>query len=283
MNSSLVRTLSRLVVLAVLLMGCGTTHGGPGVEGADGGATPGLTSGVATQPMVTVSWRSTGGSCADEQTLVPRLVVYADGRVIRTDPGGLGQYCLPVPTFRIGHVDPAALRSHLEEYLETTTSAVDMSRAAWVADAGLTVLAYTAPDGTERLITADAVDVGLAGMTDEQRRGRVALSATIADLDELTPTTAAWTPSTIVLVKPAEWVPRYSSDQAPVWPVPISAELRQWSARDDQTCLTVTGPAATTVLDAARARSTAAATWTLDGRPSFLAVGVVLDGFPPCR
>ncbi len=234
------------------------------------------------RPVLVVRWQSTGGSCAYQSTIVPKFVVYADGRVIRTDPNSVGQYCDPVPTFRAGHVDLAPLRSRVETYLRTKLSAVDMSHAQGVFDAGLTVLDYTSLDGSRRIIAADAIDIGVTGMTVEQRRGRVALAATIADVAKLTPTTTRWTPGTVSVIKPATWVPPSSSTTAPVWPIPVTTAVQRMLGGADVSCTPVTGPAANTLLTAARTRTSAAATWVIDGKPTFLAIGVVLDGFRPC-
>lgn len=78
-------------------------------------------------------------------------MTYADGRVIRANPDSLGEYCAPVPTFRTGQFDLAAVRTRVDEYLTTQLSEVDMSYAEGVSDAGLTSLEYTAGDGSRRL------------------------------------------------------------------------------------------------------------------------------------
>lgn len=250
-------------------------------------STPGVTASPAAKPSATarpvliVRWQSTGGSCADQHTLVPRLLIYADGRAVRTDPNMVGQYCEPTPTFHMGQVDLAAVRIRVEKYLSTEPSKVDMSKSE-VSDGGLTLLEYTAVDGLRRLVAADAIDFFLDQMTVEQRDGRKALAATIADVDKLTPTTTRWTPTTLSITQPAKWVPRYSSTQAPAWPVPVTTAVQQLSAGADGSCTTVTGPAAERLYVAARARTSAAATWTINNRPTFLAVGVVLDGLSPC-
>ena len=233
------------------------------------------------QPVLIIRWQSTGGSCADEQTLVPKLVVYADGRAIRTDPNSLGQYCEPLPSFRAGNVDLGTLRARVEAYLNTQLSKIDMSHSQ-VFDAGLTVLEYTAGDGSRRSIAADAIDFGLDAMTVDQRRGRAALAATIADVDKLTPTTTRWTPRMVSVIKPAKWVPRYSSTEAPAWPIPVTPAIRQLPAGADGLCTAVAGPAAARLLTAAQTRTSAAAAWTINGRPTFLVIGVVIDGFLPC-
>lgn len=117
------------------------------------------------------------------------MVIYADGRIIRTDNGdGLGQYCFSIPTFHTGRVDLAAVRLRVESYLTTEQSKVDMAHAEGVADGGLTLLEYTAVDGSRRLVAADAIDFGLDQMTTEQRAGRKALATIIAEVDRLTPT-----------------------------------------------------------------------------------------------
>ena len=231
--------------------------------------------------MFIVRWQSTGGSCADQHTLVPKIVVYADGRAIRTDPNNLGQYCEPVPTFHTGQVDLSAVRDVVERYLKTEPSKLDMSKSD-VFDAGLTSMEYTAVDGSRRLVAADSIDYSLEYMTVEQRGGRQALAAIIAKVDQLTPTPTRWTPTTLNIIKPADWVPRYSSTQAPAWPVPVTAAVQQVSAGADENCMTLTGPDAAKLYVAARTRTSAAATWTINKQPTFLAIGVVLDGLPPC-
>jgi len=246
-------------------------------------ASPSSKPSATARPVFIVRWQSTGGSCADQNTILPRLVIYADGRVVRTEPNSLGQYCEPIPTFHTGQVDLAAVRIRVERYLTTEPSKVDMSHSQGVADAGLTSLEYTAVDGSRRLITADAIDVGLDQMTVEQRGGRNALAATIAGVDKLTPTTTRWTPSTLNITRPAKWVPRYSSTQAPAWPVPVTTAVQQLSAGADGSCTTVTGPAAEKLYVVARARTSAAATWTINKESTFVAIGVVLEGFSPCR
>lgn len=180
-------------------------------------ASPSTKPSATAQPILVIRWQSTGGSCADQHTLVPRLVIYADGRVVRTDDGnGLGQYCYPLPTFHTGHVDLAAVRIQVEHYLTTERSKVDMSQAEGVADGGLTLLEYTAVNGSRRLVPAYAVDFGVDQMTAEQRAGRSALATIIAEVDKLTPTTTRWTPTALSMTKPAKWVPRYSSTQAQI-------------------------------------------------------------------
>lgn len=243
---------------------------------------PATTPPPPTPPVLIIRWQSTGGSCADEHTLVPKLVVYADGRVIRTDNKSLGQYCDPLPLFREGFVDLVPLRAKIEAYLGTQFSKIDMSQADGVADAGLTVLQYTSGDGSRRSIAADSINFGLDQMTVEQRSGRAALAATIAAVDKLTPTATRWTPSVLSVSKPAKWVPRYSSAQKPPWPIRITPAIEKLSVGVDGSCTTVTGPAAATLLTAARTRSSAAATWSINGRPAFLAIGAVIDGFQPC-
>lgn len=181
-----------------------------------------------------------------------------------------------------GQVDLAAVRIRVERYLNTEPSKVDMSHSQAVADAGVTSLEYTAVDGSRRLVTADGIDFGLDQMTVEQRGGRNALAATIAEVDRLTPTTTRWTPSTFI-TKPAKWVPRYSSTQAPAWPVPVTTAVQQLSAAGTEAAQPVTGPAAEKLLIAARARTSAAATSTINKESIFVAIGVVLDGFSPCR
>ena len=257
-----------------------------GVAGQSGSAvvaSPAIAPSAPNQPVLVVRWQSTGGSCADQHTLVPRLVIYADGQVVRTDPDSLGQYCFPIPTFRTGQVDLAAVRARVEEYLATPSSTVVMSRAEGVADAGLTILEYTEVDGSRRLVAADAIDVGLGQLSDEQRSGRLDLAAIIAVIDELTPTTTEWTPSAINIIKPEPWVPLDSPDQVPAWPVPLVSQVQQLLGGAEGSCTTITGPDAAELLTAAHARSTAAATWAVDGQPSFLAIGVVLDGFSSCQ
>ncbi len=187
-------------------------------------------------------------------------MIYADGRAIRTDPNSLGQYCEPVPTFHTGQVDLAAVRLRVERYLATGPSKVDMSHAEGVADGGLTLLDYTAVDGSRRVVAAEAIDLFLDQMTVEQRGGRTALAATIAEVDKLTPTKTRWTPTTLDVIKPAKWVPRYSSAQAPAWPVPVTTAVQQLSAGAEESCTTLTGPATAKLYVAARARTSAAAT-----------------------
>lgn len=174
-----------------------------------------------------------------------------------------------------------AIRARIDTYLKVQLSKIDMSHSE-VFDAGLSVLDYTAEDGSRRSIAADAIDFGLDQMTVEQRRGRTALAATIADVNRLSPTTTPWTPSTVTVTKPAKWVPHYSSTQAPAWPIPVTPAIRRLPAGGDGICTTVTGPAATKLLTAARTRTSAAAAWSINGRPTFLAIGVVIDGLLPC-
>ncbi|WP_353649461.1 hypothetical protein ABLG96_00380 [Nakamurella sp. A5-74] len=119
-------------------------------------------------------------------------------------------------------------------------------------------------------------------MPDEQRTGRRDLAAVIAAVDAMTPASTEWTPTSVSIVKPANPVTRESPDGAPVWPVPVTTEVQKVLDRSEGGCVTVTGPTAKRLLAAARARSTTAAMWTVNDRPEFMAIGVVLDGLGPC-
>ncbi|GGM09371.1 hypothetical protein GCM10011594_31570 [Nakamurella endophytica] len=167
--------------------------------------------------MLVLRWQSTGGSCADLHTLVPELVVLDDGTVIRTDPdtGSLGQYCQPIPTFTAGRADLAKVRQRLQDYLSTDLSRIDMAHVNGMYDDGLRVLQYAGQDRSRHVVIDDFQAFGSAEMVAAQRRGRAALTATIVDIQQLTPTSAAWTPSVVTVTKPAAWVPRYSSTDAP--------------------------------------------------------------------
>ena len=232
-------------------------------------------------PILTLRSLPNGGSCNyDAKLLVPDLAVYADGRVIASATDATGFFCAAVPTFRMGRSDVAALRALVEKYLRSKESAVDLSDNPNVADGVLTRLEYLGTDGTRRSITVDALHETEV-MPDGQRVARIAFRDLV---NRITTSARAdrgpWVPRRVMVVKPDASI---SSDgQATPWPVAVTPELRRLMNGPAGGCLTVTGSAAATVLAAAQAKPTAAGPWTVDGKRTFLAIGVTLDGLRPC-
>ena len=217
----------------------------------------------------------TGGTC-QYGVLVPRLVVYADGRVIRRGDSA-GMYCDPVPTFTTGRVDLTAVRPVIEQYLGSPPARVDMAHPAGIADASGVQLEYTRTDG--RSTTIAAVAVRERGSLDHQQQPpRAALAAVLARFDALTPTRRVWVPATVTITKTSA-VPH--DRPARRWPVTATPALRRLARGPANNCIQVGGQPARALLAAVAVRP-AAWTWTVDGRPVPLVIGVVLDGFTPC-
>ena len=235
---------------------------------------------LSDAPILTLRELPNGPSCDyDPALLVPSLAVYGDGRVIAPATQAIGFYCDEVPSFRTGHADVVALRAAVEAYLNSGAPAIDISKSENVADGGLTRLEYTAADGRRSSITADALEYH--GQLTEKEAARVALRKVIATITRLARTGAGkWEPSRVLVVttNPAT----NGDDVVAPWPVPVTPELRRLLAGGHQGCTTVTGPAATTLLAAARKKPTVASPWTIEGKRQLLAIGVTLDGLRTC-
>ncbi|MTD17454.1 hypothetical protein GIS00_26325 [Nakamurella sp. YIM 132087] len=266
-----------------------SVSGSAGVSGGVGTAVrPDPLTGPA-EGAAPIFWLRTvpGYYCSVRGTLVPSLVLYSDGTVLSTD--GIGAHCDPLPTVRIGWLDPDVAEARLAEYFASPEAAVDMTDLQ-VTDLPFATLVHRPVGGPER--TVGLYGPGAEEYVDDldistrEREARQAFSDVVEGIRTDAALAGNWQPEQLSVTRLAadEGDPAAS---ALSWPL-SSAEWRDFllddpaaggSAADDR-CRAALGAEATELL-AAHTGDTAGR-WRTGATEVPVALGLVLPGAAPC-
>ena len=249
---------------------------GPGSSGPITSATP-----TAVDPVpptdgpgpdaVPILWITDGPGyyCATAGTLVPDLVVYSDYSAIRTGEG-IGAYCESVPTLTRGFIDPALIRSVMQEFQDEDLAGVDLGLDN-LMDAGTTYLSVRGVD-TGAVQVAAAYGLGYEGDTPADQRGvRGVMTGIRTDLEGAFVATGKAPVERLVVTAGLDPMTQVPTDAPPTWP----------SEAPGGDCAEV-DPADVPEVLAANGDRLAGSQWQVDSVTVGLAVGVVLPGFAPC-
>ena len=236
---------------------------------------PGADASVMAEVLV-----APGFFCSVPGPQVGTLTLSSDGAVLESD--GIGAHCQPVPTVTASWVDPATTRRLLDNYFASAASRADLDIPS-VTDLATTQLAYTDAAGGVHKVAAYGLgfdDLSFASVPAPVLDAQRELSRVLDALDAAAQPSAPWTPDRLTVVPDRD---PYSAVEAnvPDWPLATTAAAVAVVTGTSE-CEVLTGADVAVVLAAAAARATAGSTWTIDGAPHEVAIGVVLPGSEPC-
>lgn len=243
---------------------------------AEIGAAPTRVSADPAAPMIIVRLVPQGGTCANEGTQIPALTIYRDGSVLMSDDRG--SYCEPLPLITAGQIDPTWAADHLNRYFESAAGGPDMTTLdgnVGVADGSTTDLTFTSNDGIDHHAAAYVLDMTGLGLSPEKTQARKTFRATLDGLRNRITAGDPWTPESLRLTNPPEWVPNYNGQSN--WPTDVSHEVESVIAGGAGSCTMLTGSEAAAVRDSLGS-TPAMSTWLIDGKPQRLAIGVSIPG-----